>query len=319
MPSWFRIIDIYGRGIASRNLDLVSIPGMHGAHLNEVITPPKYLEIKVRIDAKDKLELSERIDEINAILDVQEPVPIVFPDEPNWTYYGIPEIASDEGRKTFFARDTITIVCPDPYKYSPEKIVMFPSDLVVVNNEGTEETFPVYEMTVLTPITFAMIQNHLQEALLIGEPAEIDEQVVDEKTLVFDELGDTIGNWQSVQGFNGTFVHGGQGIQVANWGSGGGWHGPGSMKEIEPIQDFEIEFYVYIRSENPNQTYRVSTNFYDENINELGMMRVWDKFDSSQRKIVEARVGPYQGTFDDSNYLISRHNYDWKVSVYGLG
>ena len=315
MPSWFRIIDIYGRGIASRNLDLVTVPGMHGAHLNEVITPPKYLEIKVRIDAKDRLELSERIDEINAILDVQEPVPIVFPDEPNWTYYGIPEIASDEGRKTFFARDTVTIVCPDPYKYGPERTVTFPSDLVMVNNEGTEETFPVYEMTVTAPITFAMIQNHLGESMLIGKPVDVDTEQVDSKQTIIDERGETLNQWDSppikidshtalISGELGTDS---TGIVPLNYGSGDKWHGPARAIEINPIQDFEVEMFCRVELTRPSDTFRIETYLFDENLKVIGKIAIVDSTINNNQIAAEGRYGDFKGNNED--YLISSRNY----------
>src|SRR5690606_3041647 len=143
---------------------------------------------------------------------------------------------------------------------------------------------------------------------MIGRPADVEQDVVDEKVVVLDEVGDTIDTWQPAPGFNGTFVYGSQGIQVSDWGSGTGWHGPGAIKEIDPIQDFEIEFFVYVRSTSPNRTFRIATNYYDENMNELGMLRLWDNSNRILRKVVEARVGPYVGDF--INYPISSRNYD---------
>ena len=305
MPSWFRIIDIYGRGIASRNLDLVSVTGMHGAHLNEVITPPKYLEIKVRIDAKDRLELSERIDEINAILDVQEPVPIVFSDEPNWTYYGIPEITSDEGRKTFFARDTVTIVCPDPYKYGPEKTVIFPSDVVAYDYKGSAEALPIYEMTVTAPITFAMIQNHLEESMLIGEPTDDDVQVVDTRSSVLYENGSTLNEWSAttnieflnndnnIDSLNGVMGTDGAGIRPDSYGTAKNkQRGPAIYKELsEPIQDFEMETTFDILSNREIENFRMMIYFNDENMNPIGQIGIKDNSRNYKRRRPIAQVG----------------------------
>ena len=292
--------------------NLINVNNMDGSYLSSTNINPLIIRQSILFKTHNDEQSLQLKDELARWLFTEKPAPLEFDDEPGRVYYAVVNNTLDDFEYIAnYRRGTIEFLVLDGYGYGHEKTIHFPSDQVIVNNEGTAEADPIFELTATKKSTFAMISNG-EDYNLIGQPSDVDEQVVDEKTLVFDEVGDTIGSWQSAPGFNGTFVHGSQGIQVANWGTGSGWHGPGSMKEIDPIQDFEIEFYVYIRSENPNQTYRVSTNFYDENTNELGMMRVWDKFDSSQRKIVEARVGSYQGTFDDSNYLISRHNYDWK-------
>src|SRR5690625_3909523 len=307
MPSWFRIIDIYGRNISTQNLDLVPVPGMNGAHLNDVTTPPRYLEVRARIDASDREELSDRIDEINAIFDVQEPVPIVFPDEPDMTYYGVPEISADEGRKVFFARNTITFVCPDPYKYGPEQTAIFPSDLVVVENKGSSEAFPVFEMTVKAPITFAMIQNHLEEALLMGEPADDDIQVVDTRTSVLYENGSTLDQWQHTQNtdmvnddvnidsMDGKMGTDNAGIRADSYGTARNrQRGPAIFRELdEPIQDFEMETTFDILSNREIENFRMMIYFNDENMNPIGQFGIKDNTKNYKRRRPIAQVGEH--------------------------
>lgn len=315
MPDWFRIVDVYGRGIATQSLDLISVNGMDGAHLSGVTTPPRFLELRVRIDATNRLELSERIDEINAILDVQEPVPIVFPDEPDFTYYGLPEIASGEGRKTFFTRDTITIICPDPYKYGPEKTVGFPSDLVIIENDGSKETFPVYEMTVTAPITFAMIQKQSGETLLIGEPTSVQQTLVNDRNVVLDERGESLSSWGTppikIDGTNavigGSIGTDGTGIVPSSYGTGPAWHGPALAKEIPAIQDFELEMRCRVELDRSSDTFRIETYLFDEGLNVIGKLAIVDNTINISQIAAEGRYGDFRGV--NEGYAISSRNY----------
>src|SRR5690625_4848316 len=308
MSDYMRIIDVRGRGLTEQELTTVRVIGSDEDYVTYRTKPPRHLEIDYEIRAKNKEELRKKIDAVSAIIETTEKVPIIFPDELDRTYFG--EYAGAEQSVEYhhigIHRGTIYIL-RDPYKYGHEKVIEPSSDTFIVENNGTAEVEPIIELTATQKETFAMVATE-DEYNLIGRPANVDEQIVDEKRVVMDEVGDTIDTWQPAPGFNGTFVHGSQGIQVGNWGSGTSWHGPGAIKEIDSIQDFEIEFFVYVRSETPNRTFRISTNYYDEHMNELGMMRLWDNSGRVLRKVVEARVGPYVGDFE--NYLISSRNYD---------
>lgn len=286
---------------------LVTVPGMAGAYLSQTETQTREIVVPVIINAENIEDLQKIKEDMAEWLVHDGPKELIFKDEPDRVYYALVdgELELDEIFST--GRGEITFICPDPYKYGPEKTYES-QDSVIVENEGTAEADPIFELTATEKATFAMVSLGDEEYNLIGRPADVDEQIVDERTIVLDEIGDTIDTWQPAPGFNGTFVQGSQGIQVGNWGSGSGWHGPGAIKEIDPIQDFEIEFFVYVRSETPDRTFRISTNFYDENMNELGLLRLWDNSDKALKKVVEARVGPYAGDF--VNYLISSRNYD---------
>lgn len=146
--------------------------------------------------------------------------------------------------------------------------------------------------------------------MMIGKPADVEESVVDERTTYFTERGETLEAWDStpVSPSSGSFTTTGDAIVVNSWGTGSAWHGPVLMREIDATQDFEVEMYVYIRTDQPTRTFMTSFNLFDEGLNELAMMRVWDKTTNQVRKVAEARVGPYIDTYQ--NYLIDDRNYN---------
>src|SRR5690606_15713859 len=116
------------------------------------------------------------------------PKELIFKDEPNRIYYALVdgEFELDEIFST--GRGEITFICPDPYKYGPEKTYEF-QDSGVVENEGTAEAEPIIELTATQKATFAMISNGIEEYNLIGTPSDDDVVVVDEKTSVLYENG----------------------------------------------------------------------------------------------------------------------------------
>ena len=297
-------------GISPVENVLIPVTRYPGAYVSETNIGVRRLSIPIIIYHEGYEDLQKKKEEIAEWLYHEEPKELVFDDEPEQIYYAKfdGELNFEEHRTVAFS--TLEFICPDPFKYGPEKVVEPSSDTFIVENEGTAPTKPIFELTAKEPVTFAMISDG-ERYNMIGRPADVDEQVVPRKTTLLDERGDTIDQWDVAPGSTGSFVQGSLGIQVQSYGTGTGWHGPRLITEIDPTEDFEIEFYVNVRSETPERTFRISTNYYDENMNELGMLRLWDNSDRILRKVVEARVGPYVGDF--INYPISSRNYDLRT------
>ena len=312
MSDYMRIIDVRGRGITEQELTTVRVVGSDEDYVTYRTKPPRYLEIDYEIRAKDKEELRKKIDAVSAIIETTEKVPIIFPDEPNMTYYG--EYAGAEQNVEYhhvgIHRGTIYIL-RDQYKYGPEKVYQTDQDTFIVENNGTAETEPIIELTATQKATFAMVATE-DEYNLIGRPAEVDEQLVDEKVRVLYERGDTLSEWTSagtqVDGaVTGQMTTDGTGIVVQSYGTNAGWHGPALLKEIDPIQDFEVAMRLRVEATNPNTTYRIEFYLFDEFMNVLGKMAIMDASRGKIQYAAEGRIGPFVGKH--VNYLISSRNY----------
>lgn len=313
MGRHMKIIEVRGRGLTDLELTTIRASGSDADYVSYRNRPQRYLEIDYQVMAGNKGDLRKKIDEISGFIVTNKEIPIVFSDEPERTYFG--EYAGAQENREYhhvgIHRGTIFIL-RNKDKYGPEQTEELP-DIALIENKGTAPADPIFELTAKKKSTFAMVSlgaDGDSEYNLIGRPADMDEQVVDEKTPIFDELGDTLNAWDiPVTDSVGSFSSDSNGIFVNSYGTGSEWHGPALMREIDPVEDFEIEFFVRVRTESARQTFRMSTNFYDENDNELGMMRLWNKSTNQINKVVEARVGPYVGQFE--NYLISSRNYNW--------
>src|SRR5690606_37047189 len=174
MSDYMRIIDVRGRGITEQELTTVRVISSDEDYVTYRTKPTRFLEIDYEIRAKNKEELRKKIDAVSAIIETTEKVPIVFPDEPDMTYYG--EYAGVEESVEYhhvgIHRGTIYIL-RDKFKYGPEKSVETTSDTFIVENEGTAEAEPIIELTATEKATFAMVATG-DEYNLIGRPADAD-------------------------------------------------------------------------------------------------------------------------------------------------
>lgn len=332
LSPYLRIKAIRGRNIAGNELSLISVPGMSGAHLSKVHRPPRVLEIEADVIANNKYELRHKIDELNTILDVEEAVPIVFPDEADMTYYGLPESTGENNEFPFMHQGVITIVCPDPYKYS-EEIAVSLNDVGTVNNDGAAETSPVFELEVLEPVTYAMIQKgdtdkeiviESPEYQMIGRPGEDDVQIVNQRELVFAEEGQGIDEWSyspvetdppSVVGIvsNGTMAFDGTGIIADDYGDPHpdyNGYGPAIIRELpQTIQDFELTTVIDTRTDLLEENFRVELYLFDEGFNNLGKIGIRDGNRGFHNRRGLARVGHYVDS--STRYMIGSSNYNY--------
>src|SRR5699024_9704060 len=215
---------------------------------------------------------------------------------------------------------TINFLCSDPDKYGKEKSLETSNDTFIVENNGTANANPVFELTAKQNTTFAMVATGTDEDSeynLIGIPVEVDEEVVDVRNTVINERGETLKDWNAPGSkFDNGKVTGdqmgtdGTGIHPLTYGDPGNWdkwYGPAIMQEINPIQDFEVEMRLRVNTSKPNELYRIEFYLYDENMNELGKMAIRDFSLTMQRYAAEGRIGEFLGA--GKNYLISQENY----------
>lgn len=304
----FQTLRVAGRSNTEYRVNTIEVAGMDGLHEHSQATMnERYPSITFKIKDRSNEGLRNRLNRLNSLLEGSKRM-LEFTDEDVFYYATVVNLEiPDEDSNDLVG--TIGFLCSDPYKYGAEKTLFFPSDMVRVENDSPTETFPIFQFEVLAPITFAMIQNQHNDYQMIGIPSDTETRVVDARTTVLLERGETLDNWQVPSGnWNGTFASTGNGIVVNNWGTGSGWYGSALRREISSIEDYEIELFITVRSENPNQTFRVSTNFFDENMNQIGMMRLWDNSRTTLRKVVEMRMGEFVG--DTINYLVYSKDYD---------
>lgn len=319
----FTITDIRGRGILVNEIETIDVAGRAGAYFVSRNIPVRVLEIDIIIASDNPSNLRKDIRELNAILSVDEPKQIVFSDDEEISYYGIPAESQEGGEIVATSESTLVIICADPFAYSDEKAHRFELDVTTLTNEGSEEAEPVFELHVLAPVTFAMIQNQYNEYQMIGMPVDDDEdEIVDTKTLVY-EL-DSMDGWspttnqpdpETVIGrvVEGEMTYDGTGIVVTDygeWPSEVNGYGPSIIRELpEALQDFEIETIFDTRTDLLEENFRIEIHLFDEGMNHLGKIGIRDRFYNFHNRSGLARVGEYVDS--RTRYLIGSNNYDY--------
>lgn len=310
---------------APRTVNLLTVPGKPGAYLEGIDIGHRVIEVPIGLVGKNIGGLQKLKEDLAAWLVTDEPKELIFDDEADRTYFAIVDETLDLDEFVRVGQGTIKFICPDPYKYGPEKEAIFPSDVVSLNYEGTAPGDPVFELEATQPVTFAMIQNQNEEYMMIGKPADVNQEVVDTKTLILDERGETLDTWSKtptqIDGVGavvtGSFSTDGVGITVASYGTGERWHGPALIKEVPVTQDFEVEMLCEAQTNRVNETFRIEFYLFDESMNVIGKMNVWDNSTNLYRIEVEGRYGPFIDTF--VHYVISGKNYQFRNWDYYRG
>jgi predicted phage tail component-like protein len=317
LEPYFRIKDIRGRGLIKRRINGISVPGMDGEYVESIETPAKILEVDIRIVSQN---LRETIDELNSIFDTNGPVPIIFPDEPDMTYYGTVEDTRESGEKVHLGRHDTTIYIrrSDPNKYGPEKEAIFPSDVFTITNEGTAEADPLFELEVLQPVTFAMIQNQNDEYMMIGRPVQAEETPFEPKTSIMNDPMNSLVGWTNATNVDGGVVSGtmatdSNGFYASDFGTGTGWHGPSMKTSLsELLQDFDAQIHV----ENLNLAGgmgMIEVYFLDVNENTIAKLGIADAWKDVARMQAKFQLGNPSDRYEEVGEPARHSNwYDYR-------
>src|SRR5699024_381957 len=104
--------------------------------------------------------------------------------EPDRVYYAVVDGSLDLDELVRWGQGVITFLCPDPYKYGQERTLRFPADAVVIENKGTAEVNPIFELTAKKKTTFAMLTKGDEEYYMINKSSDDDLQLVEKRTSV---------------------------------------------------------------------------------------------------------------------------------------
>lgn len=211
--------------------EIMDIPGMDGAHLTGTQLEPLIISqpvgFKVKSDA-DELSLK---DELASWLYTQKPKPLVLPTEPDRTYYAVVQNTLDDfERMATLRQGTIEFLCVDPFAYGEEEEHSL-QDVTLIPNDGTANSYPIFDLTMMEDSTLISIGNISDEAqdggarsIYIGTEEEAEDEQVERKTLVMQDTMQSTSSWTgpaSVDSgyIDGTFATDENGFYAESWGS----------------------------------------------------------------------------------------------------
>lgn len=241
--------------------------------------------------------IEEKYDEIQRILNVDEPKPLIFGNTPNKIFYAIPTGNLDFDAIECFGEGTITWLIPDGLSHSAKEDIFYAS----IKN-GVMETTIVNNGTESVPIDYTITHKHENGYIGIvsehgviqfGYKDEVDkeqkkksEQLINYRTA---SAFDAMTNGQGVLGFdyakNGTFrthtENGKSWLALGNIGSGSSWHGaskmvniPADSNGVSVAQEFYVQGKVWFETGTCNETGMIEMTVGDENGNHLAGIRI---------------------------------------------
>ncbi|MGM1416731.1 distal tail protein Dit [Bacillus cereus group sp. BceL294] len=348
---FFMVNDIRGRGILSDEIYELSVPRRAGSYYLGKRTPKRVIEIDFSLKGVSLIDIRKRIDELSKLLYTDNPVEIKFTDEPEYTYYGVKENVEENLEKSNIHQGTITLVCLFPYKVGDLKTYDFKQEWSTeitsrFVNKGSVESPALIEINVKKQSTFLDVwfgdypldRNYFR----LGYPLTVQETPVQEwERVLWDEMASSIG-WTPVTGQveemkgTGSFKsRDGYALYCEDYGQGSDFHGAIAKKNIPggPLQDFEMEAWVRLKSKSIGEMGRVEVLLLDDASNIVARINMNDLYwdaeitkaymrlgnagtPNSIRKLVDTN-GTHPNTFNQfyGRLRIARRGKEWSVYV----
>ncbi|HFJ9413435.1 TPA: distal tail protein Dit [Bacillus paranthracis] len=348
---FFMVNDIRGRGILSDEIYELSVPRRAGSYYLGKRTPKRVIEIDFSLKGVSLIDIRKRIDELSKLLYTDNPVEIKFTDEPEYTYYGVKENVEENLEKSNIHQGTITLVCLFPYKVGDLKTYDFKQEWSTeitsrFVNKGSVESPALIEINVKKQSTFLDVwfgdypldRNYFR----LGYPLTAQETPVQEwERVLWDEMASPIG-WTPVTGQveemkgTGSFKsRDGYALYCEDYGQGSDFHGAIAKKNIPggPLQDFEMEAWVRLKSKSIGEMGRVEVLLLDDASNIVARINMNDLYwdaeitkaymrlgnagtPNSIRKLVDTN-GTHPNTFNQfyGRLRIARRGKEWSVYV----
>lgn len=325
--------------------DILTVPNYAGGYLLQTNTGVRQIDVPVVIKAGSQSELQKIKEDLANWLITDEPKELVFDDEKDRTYMAVISGPSAIDELMQRGRGTLTFICPMPYKLGDVRkhdfVEEFTGLSVMTDNRGSADAKPIIEVKVENPSTFLDIW-HDEDYFRVGYPLEISSKPVAEKERVLWDDMSTVLGWTAVTGTvedlhgTGSFkVQQGYGLYVEDYGQGTGFHGAIAKKNIPkgPLQDFEMEAWMRLKSAGTVEMGKTEVLLLDEASNIVARINMNDLFwDAEQtkaymrignpnvpnsiRKLVDT-TGEYATTFNQfyGRVRIARRGNKWSVYV----
>ncbi|SEB15716.1 Phage tail protein [Thalassobacillus cyri] len=295
---WVESFHIYSPNVSRTKL---TSPGMAGSYLSQSKEEERHVSIGLQIEADTLSEFDSKKHQIYELFCTEKKFSIVRDITPEKEIFVLQEGEYDiENITKSDGVFNITLTMLDPYIYGPVITADFNGNNVVeITNNGTADAEPVFELEVLAPITFAMIQNQNNDYMMIGRPVDVEKYSAVEEyiTILDDELTDTTA-WTAGSNIDGgtvagTIVSDGTGFVPDTWGYAEGWHGPALKTSLsEVLTDFRVEArFEFDSSTSPDLLGRVGIHLLDETDQFVASATVKDVFPNAVRGQGVIRAG----------------------------
>lgn len=306
---------------------LVRVPHRAGALLLNTETEERRIDVPLVIKAKkDMTDLQKLKEDLADWLYAEQPAELIFDDELDRTYLALIDGSVDLDEIVNRGRGVITFVCPMPYKLGKTNTHKFTQEWSTettsyFTNKGSVEAPALIEMTVKKPSTFLDVwfgeYPHNRNYFRLGYPLTVEETTVQERERVmWDEMATPIG-WTPVTGQfddmkgTGSFKpKDGHALYCEGYGKEIGFYGAIAKKNIPggPLQDFEMEAWMTLKSKNIGEMGRVEVLLLDEASNVVTRINMNDLYATAEITRAHMKIGN-SGTPNSFRKLVDTSGY----------
>ena len=275
--------------------DLLYIPGRDGAYNTGSNFDVLYISFRIILN---KLTDRTKVRNLADNLHTQGLKQLILKDEPDKYYNAKLSSRTDLDEIMKVGQGMIIFLCPDPYAYSiTEDTEDFANDEATIDNEGTADAFPVFELTIDAVSTYLSVLAPTHQ-IILGSPESISDTPLPLEELILHDACTTTAGWAAatqVDGgvVDGTMISDGNKFIASDHGAGDSWHGPALKKSFpgaELLQDFQID--ILCEQENvPNKIGRVEVYLLDVVNNHIGKIAIKDTSVNANRNQPEGRAG----------------------------
>lgn len=312
--SYFVVNEVRGRGVQADELTMIDVPGMDGAYIDDGKLPPRPLEVDITLKGESFADLRKKIEDLNALLKTDNTIEITFADEPDRIYHGRLSAVTHKIEKQCVYQATLAFLCPDPYKYGPEKEVTFESS-ASFDVEGTVETEPIIEVTLNEDTEYVAVSNG-EEINMVGFPAKQEEVPTPPETQIFKTSGENLIGWTNSSPESlgdapmmGVLKTDGNKFYTDDYGQDSWhWHGPAMKTSLsEPVQDFRFEIGFLLRKTGDGQAGSIEVSLLDSSNKRTAILSVTKHFPGLDTIYPRINAGSgYADVINENQYQFQR-------------
>jgi len=257
-----------GRSLPTADYQTTKIRAGH-EYFTEFGASPREIYADLTIKGRSFADLRRIIDRLGSVLYRHDDVEIAFDDEPGRAYFGRYVSMDENLEESHIAQVRIYFLCLDRNKYGAEQTYSL-SRVTTIANDGTAESYPVFDLEVTEDSTLIKIVNRDNltpsgdgRMIILGQPQEVEQESVDPKTLVMHDTMRSTSGWQTASQVDTGNIVGQMGVDNKGFfveeyddEKGDRWHGPSLIKPLpRSIGDFEVN--VLLENENTTTDYGV--------------------------------------------------------------
>ncbi|WP_028983337.1 distal tail protein Dit [Sporolactobacillus terrae] len=291
------------------------IPGMIGNLFQGNSYSSKTIDVDITISADSVQKLIQKYHDL-AELFMQigdREFPMVFYDEPDYTYYGhFTNLPMPTRPYSSLAQVTLTFVCSDPRAYGEQTAINVDTNPKTFTPQGTGEAFPIFTCIPKKDVTKIAVTDQEGNYAYIG--ADVDPDIgnspIDNEPLILHDDCNTLAPWTTVTNptFNvetgviqSSFRSTTESFKVAltngsaDFGApvAGKWHGPCMQRMLtQSCNDYRIRVRFYNNQYYPRAEGKVEAYLLDAKGKRIGKVMLKDP-GNSEEVIAQAQIGDY--------------------------